>query len=199
MISPPPPAPKERSAGVSPPHFVLAELRACLPESNDRPTRLFSGSLCEIRTSPEPSSSVLRRGLWGALGSPRTGNCFGTGPRGRGIVWAGTGANGFAAQTSSPRKAPVDYLRLGNRTQREAPAGSQPLSPPSAFLCLPGHSARPIREKKDEFAQGSSPSLQPGLCLPFVKQGTHGWVSRIWGCLEEKLACWRAPSQGATL
>lgn len=83
----------------------------------------------------------------------------------------------------------VDYLRLGKRTQRETPAGSQPLSPRSAFLCLPGHSV-----KKDKFAQGSSPSLQPGLCLPLLNRGpTAG--KQDWGLSEEKLACGGLPAR----
>lgn len=59
----------------------LAELKACPPLRVLTPTRLFSLSLCENRSSLEHGSSLPRRQLPGALGSPWTGNRFGTGPK----------------------------------------------------------------------------------------------------------------------
>lgn len=81
------------------------------------PTRLFSGSLGEIRASPEPSSSVRRRRLPGGAGVTTDWKLFWHRPQ--------TVKNRLGWDRSerllcaNVRRALVDYLGFGKLTQRE--------------------------------------------------------------------------------
>lgn len=150
------------------PNSSLAELRACLLLRVLTLTRLFSGSLCEIRASLEPRSSVRRRRVPGGAGVTMNWKPFGHRPQ--------TMKNRLGWDQSKRllcanlHTALVDYLCLGKLTQRETdlPAASHGRLDQhfSAY-----HATRPFGEKNGQIGPGNLAFSPAGSLLPLLNRG----------------------------
>lgn len=155
---------------------------------------MFSGSLCEIRASPETQLKCVQETTAGGAGVTMDWKPFRHRPRTtRNRLGWDQSRQLLCADLST---ALVDCLLLGKWTQRET---DLPAASPGSLLSipLPARPFGPSGEKRTN-SPGEARLLSSRVSAAFVKQGTHGWVSRILGYPR---GTWlgEAPYRGATL